>query len=120
MGQHKNDHALLVPVPPGPPGAIRLISFDYTSLLVETRLSPFGYLAITSVTFVATGPGITIQFNAKMNLQAGELVEADIQELMPNTSYSIYAYTTNSAGKSRNSETATFSTGKAKLTWYNY
>ena len=102
-------------MPPGPPGDIHLNSSGPTFLVLNTTLSPYGYLTITSVTFVVNSPGLTVRFKPTMDLRAGELVIADIQELEPNTSYSVYAFATNSVGNSERTKTAVFSTGKTTL-----
>ena len=98
--------------PPGKPGDIHLNSSGSTSLVVQTTLSLYSYLAITSVTFVVSGPSFSVSHNAEMNLRPGQLVIADIQELEPNTSYSVYAFATNLVGNSERTKTAVFSTGK--------
>lgn len=101
--------------PPGPPGAIHLISSKDTSLLVDTKLSPYSYISIISVTFVVTGPDSIINHTihaAATDLEPDTFVTADIYKLEPSTFYSIHAYATNSVGNSENSENSTFITRK--------
>lgn len=105
-------------MPPGPPGTIYVVSAEDTSVRLATKLSIFGYLSITSVTFVLTDPhDDIIYYEAVLNLQPGEVATADIQELKPLTIYSVYAYATNSVGDSDNNTVSTFSTRKTLLSY---
>ena len=103
-------------VPPGLPGATYLVSSSESSLVLATKLSNIGYLSVTFITFVLTDPNdAIINHKAMIDLQPGEVATVAIQELQPATTYSVYAYATNSAGNSENNTASGFTTCKTCL-----
>lgn len=98
---------------PGPPEDVRATDSSAFSLTLQARLSTIGTAPILSAHFVVSGPdSAPSSYNITEGLAPGGLVTIEVVELLHSTSYSVFVYATNAAGRGQNSMPVTFSTCK--------
>lgn len=81
------------------------------SLRLQAQLSTEGTSPIASANFVISGPdGTASLHNVTESVFSGGLVQVDVTELSPGTTYSVQVYATNAAGSGQSSPEQDFKT----------